>query len=59
MARINTILLAVIAIAVVGWVGWAFYQGHEARVAAIEMSADTLVPSSPPPLPEPGQPYKP
>jgi hypothetical protein len=45
MARINTILLAIIAIAVVGWVARGFYQDHETKVAyeherAAEIQAD-------------------
>jgi len=61
MARINTILLAIIAIAVVGWVARDFYQDYETKVAYnSKLAADAEYESTlKPPPPDPQLPQLP
>ena len=50
----NTILLAIIAFALLGWVAHTLYEEHMAQVAYIEMFADTKFnPNINPPPPDP------
>jgi hypothetical protein len=54
MARINTILLAVIAFAVLGYIAHMLYEERMAQIAYIETFADTKYnPNINPPPPDP------